>query len=178
MENSGQIFSLWIGKNSQDLAHHFYALQVSFSLLRPNNSLTSLKIPSSIAAYGNFTTIQDNAKNHTSSLSILKSHIWITSAIPITQNLWLKCKRVRWKWNTFIFQWNTRNNKILRITRKRISICTKDGKLPNQTMVWLIKTLFKIAIPGNIGKKSTRPKVMNMKIKSENTWKILISWSM
>ena len=28
MENSGQVFSLWVGKNSQELAHHFYALQV------------------------------------------------------------------------------------------------------------------------------------------------------
>ena len=72
MENSGQIFSLWVGKNSQDLAHHFYALQVPFYLLRPNNSSTSLKILSSIAAYGSFTTVQDNAKNHTSSPSILK----------------------------------------------------------------------------------------------------------
>lgn len=178
MENSGQIFSLWVGKNSQDLAHHFYALQVPFYLLRPNNSSTSLKILSSTAAYGSFTTVQDNAKDHTSSHSILKFPIWITFATPITQNCWLKCKRVRWRWNTITFQWNLRNNKILKLMMKRTSICTKDGKLLNQTTLWLIKTLFKIVIHGNTGNKSSRPVVMSMKTKSGNIWKTSISWSM
>jgi hypothetical protein len=34
MENSGQIFSLWVGKNSQELAHHFYALQVDLLVIQ------------------------------------------------------------------------------------------------------------------------------------------------
>ncbi len=178
MENSGQIFSLWVGKNSQDLAHHFYALQVSFYLLRLNNSLTSPKILSSIAAYGNFTTVQDNAKDHTSWPSILKFLISTTFATPITQNCWLKCKRARWKWNTFIFQCNTRNNKIRKFMKKKTSICMKDGRRQNQIMLLSIQTLSKIVILGNTGKKSSSPVVMSMKIKSENIYKTLISWSM
>ena len=39
------ILSLWVGRHSQQLAHHFYHLQVPLSRARPNSFLTRRKTP-------------------------------------------------------------------------------------------------------------------------------------
>ena len=52
MEEGEQILGLWIGPDPQKTAHHYYALQVHSSPLRPNSFSTSIKIPSTIIHCG------------------------------------------------------------------------------------------------------------------------------